>query len=1045
MVTTALLLGAALLAVFGYFGFPAFAASLGLTGKAKGANTGAYLDFTGTYNANARVSWQTGNFSGYAWSEDLGWVAFGTVNNPSGPVTVNTTTGAVSGKAYVLNTGAYIDFNAAPYASNVVINPATGVFSGYAWSEDVGWLDFNDTGVSVVDFTADVTEPATNASNIQMQSASSGGYAISEGSWTKSQVGDYTWTAGADNPGGSGLKGYCLYLGTDPNADPGNSVTETGTSGLLDTNESPVSPVGTACLFIVAPEELDLGAGSFLTSALVNNTTYYLRIKAIDNGGNTYNTSAASFSFRFDDVPPTNVSYTFCPGSSFDNIADMFFSWPTTGGAAATDAHSGVLGWQYQLNSTVGTWMGTATGFGINYIPTGAFTYNLTQEQDGGGVVIGENTVYFRTVDVATNPSSGGTVASCVLNYGGQAPSFGGSDVVTVSPPTSESNIFALSWPEATPAVGRTITNYYYMVNISAPSNLDTLQNNPTTYIDNGTSTTVSSGALPGVNKGSNIVRVVAVDNESGYSPSNVISGSFTLNSTDPDNVGNLTASDASIKATSTWLLVLSWTEPVYQGAGNLAYYAYRSSNGVDFALVGATTGLSFVDVAPSSSLFYYKIVTRDGASAESSGTNAVSITPTGRFTSPANLVSGPTATDITSRHALITWTTDRTSDSKVQYGTSSGTYLEVEPSIAAQVAAHSITLPGLSFSTTYYYRARWTDEDGNTGVSPEKTFMTQPPPAVTDVVVSNVGLDSALISFTVERAAAAKVLYGPTAGFGGLKEINTSLVKSRYSVQLSSLADGTKYFFRVDPVDADGESYSGTVLSFSTYPRPRISSVSFQEVPSATTTIEVTWESNAPLTSVATYYPEGNPGASRDVVSLARVTEHKLTLSGLLPNTTYIITVHGTDVIGNEAVSDSYKFTTATDSRAPEISNVLIETSLKGLGAEATAQVVVSWETDEPATGQLEWDSGAGDSYSRRTPVDTSLIFYHTQVLSDLDPSQVYHFRIATGDEAGNEAKGTDFVFITPERTDSAWELIIAKLGGIFSFLSGLSELLGR
>ncbi|MBU4210619.1 SH3 domain-containing protein [Patescibacteria group bacterium] len=122
------------------------ATSVSVTGKAKVLNTGnSYLDFT-NYNSNTTIDDTTGNFSGYAFCQDVGWVDFGSTDNPLGPVNLNLTSGAVTGKAYVINTAAYFDFT--NYNSNVSVALATGVFSGYVFSEDAGWIDFSDTGVS---------------------------------------------------------------------------------------------------------------------------------------------------------------------------------------------------------------------------------------------------------------------------------------------------------------------------------------------------------------------------------------------------------------------------------------------------------------------------------------------------------------------------------------------------------------------------------------------------------------------------------------------------------------------------------------------------------------------------------------------------------------------------------------------------------------------------------------------------------------------------------------------------------------------------------
>ena len=122
-----------------------YAASVSVSGKAKALNTDYYLDFT-NYNSNVVIDDQTGNFSGYAFLEDYGWADFGTTDNSLGPVNVNLTSGAVTGKAKVLNTSYYIDFT--NYSSNVTVNITSGAFSGYGFSEDAGWLDFTDTGVT---------------------------------------------------------------------------------------------------------------------------------------------------------------------------------------------------------------------------------------------------------------------------------------------------------------------------------------------------------------------------------------------------------------------------------------------------------------------------------------------------------------------------------------------------------------------------------------------------------------------------------------------------------------------------------------------------------------------------------------------------------------------------------------------------------------------------------------------------------------------------------------------------------------------------------
>lgn len=895
-----------------------------------------------------------------------------------------------------------------------------------------------------IGLTTDTTAPTTNASAIAM-TRSSGGTSVSSNGWTKGSSPYFSWTAGADNSGGSGLKGYCLYLGTDTAGDPATA------KGLLGT--SPVSTTGTTCQFIVSGTSVDLATSGYIGTALSSSSSsYYLNIKAIDNSGNLFGGSSTQFQFRFDNTAPSNTSYTSCASGSFANVADMNFSWPTSGSVASSDSNAGLLGWQYQINSTAGTWLGTTTESSLgltNYIPSTATSRTLTQAQDGSAIVSGNNIVYFRTADSAGNTSSDGTIRTCNLSYGGAAPAFGGTDTVTVTPTTSTSNSYALSWPAATPSGSNAIAAYYYMVNTSVPSTYATLTGNASTYISNGTVRTVAAAALANVNKGTNTVYVVAVDNAAtpNYSPSNYISGTFTLNSTDPDNPGNLVASDSSIKSQSQWNVTLTWTAPSYKGAGNLTYLVHRSTNGTTFAQVGTTSGLSYVDNTPSSAKYYYKVYSKDGADAQSSGTNAVSVTPTGKWTTAPTLDSGPTAGSITTKKATITWSTSRTSDSKVQYGTTSGSYNSVEPSNSSQVTSHSIQLTGLNPGTTYYYKAKWTDEDGNTGTSDEKSFATASAPTVKDVTAKNIGLTSAIIQFTSKDASKVKIYYGKTTSFGGTKETSTSTSETTYTSELSGLDDGTKYYYKINTFDSESSEYEGTILDFTTLPRPKISNVRIQQVANtAQSTILVTWTTNTDVSSIVTYYPEGNTGEARDEVNVALTKgEHRMIIRGLAPQTDYILVVKGRDKIGNEAVSDSQRLTTATDTRPPQISELHVEGAAipptTTTAQESTAQLIVSWNTDEPGTSQVEFGEGTGTTYSSKTQEDSNLTFNHLVIISGLTPSKVYHLRAISKDKAGNDGRSIDTVTITPKATENALNLVITNLQEAFGFIGGLKK----
>ncbi len=76
-------------------------------------------------------------------------------------------------------------------------------------------------------------------------------------------------------------------------------------------------------------------------------------------------------------------------------------------------------------------------------------------------------------------------------------------------------------------------------------------------------------------------------------------------------------------------------------------------------------------------------------------------------------VISIVTTANITSISATVTWTTDESSNSVVNYGAT--TALGSTISDTAMVTSHSVNLTGLAENTTYYYEVQSTDSSGNT------------------------------------------------------------------------------------------------------------------------------------------------------------------------------------------------------------------------------------------------------------------------------------------------------------------------------------------
>ena len=135
----------ACLILLGFFAFPfwSFAVSGNCTGYAWGENIG-WINFNPKDGGGATVS--NDGLTGYIWAENFGWIKLdydgvaGALNTTSTDWGVtNDGYGNLGGYAWAENVG-WINFHSSD--SQVTID-SNGNFSGYAWAENVGWIEFD--------------------------------------------------------------------------------------------------------------------------------------------------------------------------------------------------------------------------------------------------------------------------------------------------------------------------------------------------------------------------------------------------------------------------------------------------------------------------------------------------------------------------------------------------------------------------------------------------------------------------------------------------------------------------------------------------------------------------------------------------------------------------------------------------------------------------------------------------------------------------------------------------------------------------------------
>ena len=158
-----------------------------------------------------------------------------------------------------------------------------------------------------------------------------------------------------------------------------------------------------------------------------------------------------------------------------------------------------------------------------------------------------------------------------------------------------------------------------------------------------------------------------------------------------------------------------------------------------------------------------------------------------------------------------------------------------------------------------------------------------------------------------------------------------------------------------------------------------------------------ITWTTDEPSDSVVKY---GTTTALGNTTSdSTMVTNHKIILTDLLPDTTYYYEVQSTDASNNTATDNNngsyYTFYTGKDTTPPVISNVA--------SSDITYNSAkITWDTDEPSNSKVNYDTTTPPT---STKSDSSMVTSHTITLTDLLPETTYYYEVQSTDQDSNTA----------------------------------------
>lgn len=288
-------------------------------------------------------------------------------------------------------------------------------------------------------------------------------------------------------------------------------------------------------------------------------------------------------------------------------------------------------------------------------------------------------------------------------------------------------------------------------------------------------------------------------------------------------------------------------------------------------------------------------------------------------FGSLASAATAPTVQrtiSVTDTTATIDWTTDVPTEGNVSYGTT--TAFTASTSMETSFSTtHTVTITGLTPSTSYQYEIDVVDQNGNTGTSGQLGVTTLASSSSGLPVISNITQNqtdtTATITWNTDVPATSQILYGTTTPYTASTTLDTNHVTS-HSVTITGLMPNTTYHYQIQSGDTAGMTSSADrtfMTSSSSIGLPIISNIT--QTPSDTSAV-ITWKTDAAATSQI-FYGTTTPYSASTTLDTNLVTNHSVTIAGLMPNTTYHYQIQSSNSAGTATFSDRTFTTTASSS----------------------------------------------------------------------------------------------------------------------------------
>lgn len=276
-------------------------------------------------------------------------------------------------------------------------------------------------------------------------------------------------------------------------------------------------------------------------------------------------------------------------------------------------------------------------------------------------------------------------------------------------------------------------------------------------------------------------------------------------------------------------------------------------------------------------------------------------------------------ATDITINSAILNGVITNSGDSKIvqrgfYFGTSESSM--TKKTISTTDSIMSLHVTDLADGTTYYYKAFAVNSKGES-CGEIRNFMTNTAnaPTVETNYATNVSFESAVLNGAIIEMGTYEVTqcgfyFGDSENSMSKRIVNTH--NSKFSLSVSELNDGTKYYYKAFAINKKGEK-CGDIMSFTTVAgytaAIETKDATDVTIDCATLNAVITDEGSHKVSERGFYFGTSENSMNRMVVNTSNLSI-SLTLSNLSSSTTYYFKAFAVNKKG-ESIGDVKMFTT--------------------------------------------------------------------------------------------------------------------------------------